>query len=382
MIRVKFRHPVTRAHRSVAVASEAEVVMVRERVRQLRLALRLGTLSESDVLHELRRLSPNRRGRRTLLEAAGPWLDRVAPATAEGAGKALRTGILASLAPLPLESLDAAALATWTTNVSRIYRDSSILAAWRVLCAIVRHAISRRWIEVLPWGDWRPPRTLDPTPRPRESCSSPDDVARLLEAAAELDRESRARIVDLEARMACALLLGLRLGELAGLRFSDFDRGRGTVRIERQYDGAPVKGRTGATLRAPAMLFDLVDRVRAQLERVSIYAHDGPVFPHLLNSRPGKPAHSCGDVLSPDEVRRVVRHAGLPNPERWTVHSLRASFVRLELQASGSVAHAMIRARHRSLRATQAYARELVAGDPLEPAWTLPAAPAVPRLPS
>lgn len=378
MIVVRFAHPVSRGNRRVRVATEAEAAAVRGGIAGIRQRLRLGTITDEQANRELRRLSPLRRGRDTLRDLAAPWLARVAPGTRTHAASALAVGPLAELAGEPVEELDGRRLDRWIRALERAYADSSILWGWRLLSAIVRAAIERHDLEVQPWGDWRPPRRLDPTPRPRECATTPEQAAALLGAARELDEQSRARIASLEARIACGLMLGARSGEIAGLRWSDLDPERRRVTIARSYDRKGGKVRAAA-VSAPVEFFAILDAYRARLELHRRYRADGPIFPRV--DERGRPIHSAGSVLESGDVRRVALYAGLPNPERWTVHSLRASLVCLELASSGSLAHAMARARHRSIKATQAYARGLNDLSPPEPAWTLPPAqPASPRL--
>jgi integrase len=376
MIEVRFYHPVTGQRRSVTVPTEGDAAMVRNRIEDLKLGLRLGTLTADRAMYELRRLSPSRRGRRTLREAALAWAEHVSPRTQRETLSHLNRGPLASIAEVPLESLDIKQMSSWIVLLRGSYADGSIVGAWRVVSAIVRSAITRRWIDVLPWGDWRP-RGLDPTPRARDCATTPLEIARLLAAARELDDNSMQRIATFEIRMALALMLGLRSGELCGLRWSDLDLERRRVTIARQYcERAPKT--TPATLAASPELFAILAKHRERLEPYGLYTEDGPLFPHLPSSRPGRPKHCPTAVLSGADVRRVVRLAGLPNAEKWTVHSLRASFVCVELAASGSVAHAMQRARHRSIKATQHYIRGLLELSPAEPAWSLPPVPPKP----
>lgn len=374
-IRVRFSHPVTGARSAVTCASEAEAKGLRERIRVYRLLLRTGGISRDEVIDRLAR-----RSTLTVREGHALWSKGAARSTRENSGHAL-AGILATVADEPIEALDADRMTRWVAAVEPSYADSSVLWAWRVLCAIVRGAIERRKLERVPWGDWRPPRRLDPTPRPHEIVTTPEDAARLLAAARELDVESRQPVGNLEARLALCLLAGLRVGELSGLRWSDLDGVRRRVTIARQHDGEGVKTRT-ATIRAAAQLFEILERYRVRLAELPyLYAPHGPVFPAYWTSRrASSPQHRHDDAIEPDDVRRVVIHAGLPNPERWTVHALRASFVCFELASSGSLAHAMARGRHRSIKAVQHYARHLIDLAPPEPAWSLPEAPPRPKV--
>lgn len=375
-IRVKFRHPVT--HRIVCVTcdTEAQAGMVKARIRDIRLKLRInGPAYEETAVRELSLVGPKRPSRRTLRDAARSWGRNVAPSTREKTEASLDRGLLSSLAAVELERLDAKRLADWVEALRREVCDATILREWRVLSAIVRAAVSHRQISFLPWGAWRPPRSLDPTPKARDCARTPEQVRALLDAAQELDQESRQPIPDLHARIACALLLGLRVGEIAGLRWSDFDREAALVRIERQYDDQPTKKRTTSTVSVPSELWPILDELAARLDRCELLTPDGPVFPSRFKSWAKRPRHADRANLTTPHVRRVVQRAGINGAERWTVHSLRASFVCLELAASRSLAHAMLRARHKTIRATQAYARGLLDQSPPPAAWQLPPSP-------
>lgn len=371
MIRVQFVHPVTRRKRELQCSSEQEAAAVRERVRHIRVLLRSGGITAGEAYRQL----ASRREAITLRQAAEKWAKQTTPRTQSHCATLLRAGQLSSLADEPLEALDADRLRAWIGLLSGSYADSSILAGWRILSAIVRAAVQSRRLMSLPWGDWRPPARLDPTPRPREITANPADVARLLQAARELDEQSMGECARLEALIALAVLVGLRNGELVGLRWLDVDAERRRVTIVKQGDGRRVKTRI-ATVRAPAELFEILGRYRVRLEARKLYAHDGPVFPAMFASRMARrPVHKRLVGLQLNDLRRAVRLAGLPNPERWTVHGLRASFVCIELASSGSLAHAMLRGRNRTLKAVQHYARGLLELEPPEPAWTLPPAP-------
>ena len=369
---VRFRHPVHGARRQIQFPAAPLAAAFRAELAELRAGYRAGRLTAADVTARLGRA--RRSDRLTLSDAAATWAARVAPRTSKETGWLLTGGALRELAPLALDDLDAPRLDRWIHNLEASYAPTSIGKAWAVLSAIVRGAISRQVLEALPWGDWRLPRRIVLTPRPRECCTRPEQARALLDAAAALDAESDWRHVPtLEARIACGLFLGARSGELAGLRWSDLDPARGCVTIARQFDDAPTKARRPHAIAAPPECFTILDTHRHRLELARRFRPTGPIFPVRTNE--GRIVHSRTAVLSTGELRRAVVRAGLPHPERWTVHSLRASFICLELASSGSLAHTMVRSRHRSLRATQAYARGLLDREPPPPSWRLPPAP-------
>jgi hypothetical protein len=77
-------------------------------------------------------------------------------------------------------------------------------------------------------------------------------------------------------------------------------------------------------------------------------------------------------VIDPRLLRRLVAAAGLPDPERWVTHSLRHSFVTLELSAvlrtTGDVKGVQERARHRSRDSLDVYVHRVQRGAVAAPA--------------
>jgi integrase len=376
----EFRHPVTGRRVQLLPRSQAEKDAIREHLRIMRMQLRVGIVTAEDVMSRLRRLNPRRKGTRTLRQAMIGWAGHIADSTRLRVETDLRTS-LARFADVEIETIDRRALAEWVQDRhDHGDRGSTIVRTWRTLSAIVRSALARGWIDVIPWGDWHPPRWLKRAPRPRECCKRPEQALALILAAREIDETiSREKIPSLEARIGCGLLLGLRAGEIAGLRWSDFAQGR--VTIARSWDKRTTKTRRAAAVAVPPELDELLARYRARLARFpEVYGEDRPLFPRMLRVV-GENFHQAHNVLTLDELRRAVRAAGLPSAELWTIHSLRESFVRLELTASGSVAHTMLRARHTKLASTQEYVRRIASDDPPAPAWSLPSAPTPKELP-
>ena len=154
---------------------------------------------------------------------------------------------LRPLLGVPLASLDGAVLAPWIEGLHRAgLHPTTIAMIWRSLRSLVRHGAERGWIGALPWGAWRPRLSHAPKRPAREAARTMGELAQLLLGARELD-ETRARRLPHgsgtgEAKIACCALLGLRQGELAGLRWTDLDDGLvPTVLVARQYEGRPLK---------------------------------------------------------------------------------------------------------------------------------------------
>jgi len=168
--------------------------------------------------------------------------------------------------------------------------------------------------QALKWGlVTRNVATLVEPPKSRRAEVQPftEEEARALLAAARGDR--------LEALYAVALTLGLRQGELLGLRWEDVDLDRGVLRVRQQLQqlnvGAPtVKGlktrssRRDLDLPARLALHLRAHRARQRRERDrkgDVWREHGLVFPSAV-----------GTPLGPRNLARrfqaLLRRAGLP----------------------------------------------------------------------
>jgi len=368
------RHPLTGKQFSISARTARELEALLHHVDMLRNELRLQLKSPAEVDRSLRRLT---RGVVTVRRAGLAYAESpVAANTARRVRSFLAPGGTgALLADKALDELDAPALDAWIRKLAAARAASTIGLAWRTLRSIARFAASRGWIGAAPWGAWRPVVRGAGGRRVREAARSAEEVARLLDAARALDLEAAAagRYAALEAMVGVAVLLGLRQGEIAGLRWEDAvaalperSDGVGAVRIARQYDGAPVKSRAPArVLLAPPELFDLLDVQRARLQARGWYAPAGPIFPHPKRSRRDAPkAFTSGEVLANRHLRAAVERAGLPDFQSWSAQSLRDTFATLESSAhAGDLPQIAQRTRHASLgslvRYLQSRSREL-----------------------
>lgn len=351
------RHPVTGKQFRLSARTAAQLDVLREQIIRLRALYRVGTKSAADVDQEIRAL----RGKRpvTLAAAADAYNAREALAnnTREGVRSLLRHHA-ERLAPLTLNELDAKTMRTWVEHLrARQVSVTSILCYWRRLRSVVSYAIDRGVVGAFPWGDWRP-KLVGRDPRVRESCRNQDELFILLWAAHELDARTSFVLAAL-AKIATATALGLRQGELAGLRWTDLVEHELIVIVSRQYEGRLTKTRhrpKRMQVRGP-YLFELLRQHRARLEERGLYAPSGPIFPATHLSRPGHPRHYAkGECLTTRSLRAVVRIAGLPNEKGWSPHSLRDTFATLELAGhGGDLATTAERTRHKSKSALARY---------------------------
>ena len=349
------RHPVTGRQMRVHAPTRRGLAKLLEHIGQMRSELRLGMTSALEVDRRLRRLQ---HGPVTFGRAAVAYLERpgLAPETRRRVESFLRV-VGAELAPLELEALAAPRFVKWVEKLrGQGYASSSIGTAWRTMRAIVRHAAERGWIERAPFGNWRPTiRAGVGGRRPREAARTADELARLLAAAQGIS-------LELEAMIATAALLGMRSRELVEMQWQDIDWNRRTVAVR-------SKGGAVAAVAGAPLVFVLLNGQRERLwaegmilqqlgKRGEPSAEVGPVFPCRQTSTEGHPRFAAREVLTRHMLRRAVAAAGLPNPDRWSPHSLRDTFATLEGQgADGDLAALGARTRHANVASLARYLR-------------------------
>jgi integrase len=381
------RHPLTGKQFTLRARTKRELEAYLAHLDKLREGLRLGTLTDHEVAHTLRRL--RKHGRRTLEQAARAYMERphLSPNTRRRVASNLATH-LRELASLPLEALEAPRLAAWLERCGRSLTGGTLTVLWRTLRAVMRFALERGWIDRCPWGSWRPTLRGKASSRlPREAARHAGELRALLDAARELDELAARRepLACSAVKIAAAAFLGLRAGELAGLRWSDVDAAAGVVAIVRQGGdggGRATKARRVDVIAAVSELFEALEDWRLYLEQVLLYAPEGPVFPCAWRSVEGRPLPYLerAEVLTRAELRAAVERAGLPHAERWTPHSLRDTFVTLEAEgAAGDLAAVAERSRHASIGSLVRYLRARTR-EPAPPRMLLNGAKSAPRL--
>jgi integrase len=355
------RHPITGRRFILTARTPRELETYLQRITSLRTEMRIGLRTVEEVDRELRHL---RHGPAVLERAAVSYLER--PNLARNTKKRVRSlidpaksGHMAPLLSKPIAALDAPTLAAWISDLERAgLHGTSIGTVWRTLRAIVRHASEKGWIGALPWGAWRP-KLRGAAKRPlREAARSYDELAALLAAAAELDA-MRGPLSCLQAAIACAALLGLRQGELAGLRWTDVET-LGlvtTVLVARQWEGQPLKmGAAPMRVESGPELGQILAAHAMRLTDARRFAPKGPVFPHPKHAKPTP--YTRGQVLSTLNLRACVRRAKLPHVVSWSPHSLRDSFVTLEaIAAAGDLRRVAARSRHATIDSLARYLR-------------------------
>lgn len=308
-----------------------------------------------DVSRALRRL---RIGSVTLERAIASYCARPDLATnTRRRVRSLERGALRALLPLELDQLEAPVLAKWVTTLGPRglnWQVSTQRTAWRDLRSVVRYAAERGWIERAPWAPWRPIfRSQDTARAARECCRSEAELEQLIETA-------HAHNPELACKIAVAAGFGLRRGELAGLRWSDWNSDHETLQIARQYSGGKLKTLSSvAVMRMPERVRELLREQLVRMQTLELVQEHGPIFPCRKLSSPGRArAYTTSSPIGILELRSAVRAAGLPHVEAWSAHSLRDTFVTLETAASGGdLAAASMRSRHASISSLVRYLR-------------------------
>lgn len=164
-----------------------------------------------------------------------------------------------------------------------------------------------------------------------------EQVAALLDAAGELDREARAdrQGIGRRAMLATLTFAGLRIGELCALRWRDVDLAAGRLRV--------AASKTDAGVRYVELLPVLRDLLA---ERKAMAAHcdpDGRVFA-TTRGRPRNKDNVRNRVFAPAVERantNLAKGERTPLPEGLTPHGLRHSFASLLLALGEDPRHVM-----------------------------------------
>ena len=353
------RDPVTGKQIRIVGRTRAEVESRVQKLHQLKQDIRLGFVTPLEVEQKRRAIQS---ARVTLREALESYctLERIAEKTRINArglinpGKLWRgriiPGVLFPIADERLDALTPPRLAKHFRALSDRNCWGTVEKAFHTLNAVARHAAEEGWIVHKPWGLWKPTKPTHPRRAPtREACRNAGERAALvaqLEDPAMAVRWKRSDAQPHAARafaIVVGLFTGARHGELAGLRWGDVtfneDDDRATVRIERQWEGGPLKWGE---------------------RRIVECAELGAFLRHYFHAagRPGKSEplfpDTHGDFHSRDFVctatlQRAAARAQLGDPKRWNAQSLRDSFITIEAQAcGGDLRRFMERTGHRS----------------------------------
>lgn len=169
---------------------------------------------------------------------------------------------------------------------------------------------------------------------------SVEQIATLLEAAGQLDRDKRWLTADRRPIIATLLLAGPRASELCNLRWRDVDLAAGRIRIGRS--------KTQAGLREIVLLPLLRDELSAHKARAYRSGPDDPVFPT------GTGGHRDKDNLRNRILAAAVKRADqlleargrTPLPHGVTPHKLRHTFASILIATGEDPASVMAQLGH------------------------------------
>lgn len=199
-------------------------------------------------------------------------------------------------------------------------------------------AIEYRYIPENPAaGRRRRLRAMRPAPVHLDSV---EQIATLLEAAGQLDRDKRWLTDDRRPIIATLLLAGPRAGELCNLRWRDIDLANGRISIGRS--------KTQAGLREIVLLPLLRDELSAHKACAYRSAPDDPVFPT------GTGGHRDKDNLRNRILASAVKRADqlleergqTPLPHGVTPHKLRHTFASILIATGEDPASVMAQLGH------------------------------------
>jgi integrase len=293
----------------------------------------------------------SRDARQTAADYLTHWLSSrsdLAPTTRSSYEAAIRCTIITAIGATPLGDLTPLAIEAWLRRLGATHPGAAVKAK-AILSSALTDAVRLGLLPSNPARSARVPRRA-PGPRPVLAAA---EVQRLLDATTS---------ERLGALVVCAALLGLRRGELLGLRWADVDLDAGTLRItvQRRYEvghgmvEVAPKADSNRELTLPRPVVDALRRHQAgqATERGRAgrdWLDHGLVFANT-RGRPHWQDHTSR------LLRRCLVRAGLPHRR---LHDLRHGIVSWLLDAGVPITVVQQVAGHRSLVTTARYAHAM-----------------------
>lgn len=230
----------------------------------------------------------------------------------------LRLHLRPALEHVPLQSLDSATLTHLYARLTDTLSPKSIKNIHGLAHSVLEDARRQGYVLVNPAADAETPTVVD---REHETWTV-EEVARFLSYAQEKD-------AGWHALFTLTAALGLRRGEVAGLRWRDLDLDRGTLKVAQQvttlkgraHVSTPKTPRSRRTLElAPELIVLLKEQRRRQAEVrlgwAGLWNDHDLVFPR----DDGRPMNPTGIN------KKFTRYAAACGLENITPHGLRHSF--------------------------------------------------------
>lgn len=206
--------------------------------------------------------------------------------------------------------IDRGMVQEWVNDLTSRLSSASVHMAALVLGQIVDIAIEEELIAKDPCRKLKlPKRRVD-----RERALPIETLLILL---------TRAKETPLSCPVYLAAVLGLRRGEICGLKWEDLDRPNGTLKIRRQRQQAPGGPREADPKWGSARTLEL-----SEMDIAEIDARGNLDSPYVCTN--------LGRPWRPDSLTRVFDKAkeGFGLPDEWTLHDLR-HLAGMLLDASG-----------------------------------------------
>jgi integrase len=175
-----------------------------------------------------------------------------------------------------------------------------------------------------------------------------EQIAALLDAAGELDREARVdhRATPRRVVLAALVLGGLRIGEALALRWRDVDLAAGRLHVGR--------AKTDAGVRHVDLLPALREDLTGHRAGTAFAKPTDPVFP-TERGRPQNPSNIRNRLLARSVQRaneRLAAREAAPLPDGLTPHSLRRTYISLLFALGAEVPYVMRQVGHTDPKVT------------------------------
>lgn len=371
-------HPVTGQRMHLAGASAEEVMGRAAELESWRRRLLAGLATSEDVARAAAMLGTPAESLMVrdcwaayVATLSAPWKQKV-----EGLGR-LHVLPTSKLGARNVHELTYEAMEAWAAGLEGL-ADKSRQNVWFCVRSMVSRLVRAGKMHGFPWGDFvvRAPRRARGVGATRGAVTNPDDLARLVRAAREMDARAVARggreLPDLANRLLIMTLTGLRRGEAVALAWDclrTLEDGALRVHIAHQArEGwrAELGKRARLECARPAappkadserdVVFSSRDPIiaafRAQRELLEVrglFRPSGPVFPDVAGH------FRARDVIRPETMRALARLARLPHAERFVQHSTRHGTATLMLGAGAHPRDVMEITGHRRVETLNVY---------------------------
>ena len=223
----------------------------------------------------------------------------------------------------------------WESRAAESMQPKTLNNVVAVLRVLLSWAREQQYLAHDPMQGIRPARV----PKEEQPCLQPDELIRLLDAAATMMTPRDQCIVYLEAYS------GLRRGELFGLQWKDLDESTHQIHVRRSlFRGVTGEPKTASSRRAMDLPAPIVARLVAYREQYPPIGDDEFMF-----------RNDTGQPLNPNSwTTRILvptyRRAGL-NPRR-PFHSLRHGYASILINNNENVKYVSAQLGHASISMT------------------------------